>query len=143
MPTYSPTVGAEAVLEAGTTIRPELRGGYEGGVLVDFGLVAVNGQEVKPHELAFVDSADGLEITAYDGSRVLILGGAPFDEEIIMWWNFVGRTHEDIEEARGAWQAQLAADGRGIRDGRFGIVEGDRGPIPAPELPRLRLKPRR
>ena len=149
VPTYSPTVGAEAVMEAGTTIRPELREGYECGILVDFGLVTVNGQEVKPHELAFVGSVDGLEITAHEGSRVLLVGGAPFGEEIVMWWNFVGRTHEDIEQARADWQAQVATNGpdglagAGVQDGRFGVVPGDLGPIPAPELPKLRLKPRR
>jgi hypothetical protein len=53
-----------------------------------------------------------------------------------MWWNFVGRSHEDIAEARAAW-----ADGE--RSARFGTVHGYAGgPLPAPPLPTTRLTPR-
>ena len=72
--------------------------------------------------------------------RVLVLGGAPFEEEVVMWWNFIGRTHEDVEAAREAWQAGAGGD-----PGRFGRVEGYEGPvarIPAPALPRVRLRAR-
>ena len=71
--------------------------------------------------------------------RVLLLGGPPFGEAIVMWWNFVGRSHEEVVAFREAWQAQLA-DG-GYADGRFGIPTGDElPPIPAPALPNARLK---
>lgn len=51
-----------------------------------------------------------------------------------MWWNFIGRSHEDIVQARDEWQA--ATD-------RFGAVQGYPGDrLPAPELPGLPLKPR-
>ena len=54
-----------------------------------------------------------------------------------MWWNFIGRTSDDVVAAREAWEAE-GAD-------RFGVVEGYEGPvsrIPAPALPGVRLKPR-
>jgi hypothetical protein len=71
---------------------------------------------------------------------VLLIGGAPFGEPIVMWWNFVGRTHEEVVTYREAWQAQLA---NGYEDGRFGIPVGDElAPIPAPPLPNARLKER-
>jgi hypothetical protein len=67
-----------------------------------------------------------------------------------MWWNFVGRDHEEIVQARADWTAQVTgtdgtfADSQEIYDGRFGIVVGDHlPPIPAPPLPNARLKPRR
>ncbi|HEY6547142.1 MAG TPA: pirin-like C-terminal cupin domain-containing protein, partial [Vicinamibacteria bacterium] len=41
----------------------------------------------------------------------------PFGETILMWWNFVGRTTEEIVGAREDWQA-----GR-----RFGTVRGYEG----------------
>jgi hypothetical protein len=66
-----------------------------------------------------------------------------------MWWNFVGRDHAEIVEARADWMAQVTdnngvlQDSQEIYDGRFGIVEGDHlPPIPAPVLPNARLKPR-
>jgi hypothetical protein len=75
----------------------------------------------------------------------MILGGEPFDEEIIMWWNFVGRTHDEIVQAREDWMSAArfgAADRPMILD-RYGQVDGfDGGPLPAPELPAVRLRPR-
>lgn len=73
-----------------------------------------------------------------DDARLVLIGGVPFGEEIVMWWNFVGRSHDEIVAARAEWQAGLASGGE-----RFGRVEGfDGPPLPAPELPNLRLRPR-
>jgi hypothetical protein len=119
-------------------------------VLVDFGLVRVNGEEVKQHQLAYVAPGEGLEIEAADLSHVLVIGGRPLGEEIVMWWNFVGRDHDEIVQARADWMAQITdnngtiTDSSEIYDGRFGIVTGDHlPPIPAPAMPNAKLKPRR
>ncbi|MEV0203444.1 pirin family protein [Nonomuraea sp. NPDC050691] len=65
--------------------------------------------------------------------RVLVIGGEPFAEEIVMWWNFVGRDHDEIVAFRKEWM-----EGEG-----FGSVEGfDGAPLPAPVLPGTRLRPR-
>ena len=51
-----------------------------------------------------------------------------------MWWNFVGRSHEEIVRFRDEWQD---------RDARFGAVTGYPGArLPAPPLPGGRLRPR-
>ena len=74
--------------------------------------------------------------------RLILLGGPPFGEPIVMWWNFVGRSHEEIVAFREEWQQQIV-DGS-LTDGRFGIpVDDHLPPIPAPELPNARLKERR
>ena len=66
----------------------------------------------------------------------MLLGGEPFGEQIVMWWNYVGRDHEEIAAAREAWEAR---EGPGAA-GRFGRVEGYDGPsIPAPPMPITRL----
>ena len=52
----------------------------------------------------------------------MLLGGAPFGEQLVMWWNFVGRSHDDIAVYREQWQNH---------DDRFGAVDGYRGPCPA------------
>ena len=87
-------------------------------------------------------AADRLSLQAGPGgARVLVLGGEPFGEPIVMWWNFVGRTHEEVVAAREDWQAQLVD---GYADGRFGIPVGnDLDAIPAPPLPNVRLRERR
>lgn len=76
-----------------------------------------------------------LEVELTPGARALLLGGEPFEEEIVMWWNFVGRSHEEIELARAQWNG---------REGRFGEVAHYPGPerLAAPELPNVRLRPR-
>ncbi len=148
--TYSPLLGAELILDGGIGVTPEVDPAFEHGVLVDFGTVHVNGVEVTRNELAYVAPGEPLEIHADDLSHLLVLGGPPFGEEIVMWWNFVGRDHAEIEAARGDWMAQVTdangtfTDTSQIYDGRFGIVVGDTlPPIPAPVLPNARLKPRR
>jgi quercetin 2,3-dioxygenase len=147
--TFSPLVAAEMILDGGSSLAPDTQRGYEYGVLVDFGLVRVNGDEVKQHQLAYVAPGEGLEIEAADLSHLLVIGGRPLEEEIVMWWNFVGRDHDEIVRAREDWMAQIT-DNSGVFqdtsetfDGRFGIVTGDHlPPIPAPALPNARLKPR-
>jgi hypothetical protein len=50
-----------------------------------------------------------------------------------MWWNFVGRDHDEIVAAREDWEARSSG-------GRFGRVRGYDGPdIPAPSMPITRL----
>jgi redox-sensitive bicupin YhaK (pirin superfamily) len=148
--TFSPLVGAEAILDGGTVLRPDTNAEFEYGVLVDFGSVRVNGEDVKQHQLVYVAPGEPLELDAADLSHLLVLGGRPFGEEIVMWWNFVGRDHAEVVQAREDWMAQITdnngviPDSSAIYDGRFGVVIGDNlPPIPAPAMPNARLKPRR
>jgi redox-sensitive bicupin YhaK (pirin superfamily) len=73
-------------------------------------------------------------------ARLLLIGGEPLDESIVMWWNFIGRSHEEIVGFREEWQADVIAGGN--PDGRFGRVAYEGSPLPAPEMPPIRLKPR-
>jgi redox-sensitive bicupin YhaK (pirin superfamily) len=148
--TFSPLVGAELILDGDTRLTPESDPNFEHGVLVDFGVVRVNGEEVKQNQLAYVAPGEPLEIEAADLSHLLLIGGRPLGEEIVMWWNFVGRDHDEVVQAREDWMAQITdnngtiTDSSQIYDGRFGIVEGDtQPPVPAPALPNARLKARR
>jgi redox-sensitive bicupin YhaK (pirin superfamily) len=149
--THSPLLGAEIVLAPGARLTVPVEASYEHGVLVDTGLVSVDGQEAKPADLAYLAPGRAtIEVLAHEECRLLLLGGEPFGESIVMWWNFVGRTHDEIVAFRDEWQAQITADGRvvedgqDVHDGRFGIVVGDHlPPIPAPALPNARLKERR
>lgn len=105
-------VGVElAVHDA--TILP-LRGGFEHALVVLDGAVAVGDQIVEPGRLAYVDSGrDEIPLSVRDPARVMLLGGEPFETRPLMWWNFVARTHEEIDEAYEAWR---------VDDGRFGRV---------------------
>ena len=66
----------------------------------------------------------------------MLIGGDKLDAPRFMWWNFVGRSHEDVAAMRSEWEAGSQ---------RYGDVLGYAGPtrrIPAPPLPGVRLKPR-
>jgi redox-sensitive bicupin YhaK (pirin superfamily) len=141
--THTPLVGAELLLAAGASVTLDVDPTFEHGVLVDAGVVTVADRETKPAELAYVPvGRDRIELVApAEPVRVLVLGGPPFGESIVMWWNFVGRSHEEIVGFREEWQAQI--DGDRLNDGRFGIpVDDPHPPIPAPALPNARLKER-
>jgi hypothetical protein len=61
----------------------------------------------------------------------------------VVWWNFVGRSHEEIAEARATWEAERARGAQQVPEvARFGPVTGYDGPaLPAPALPNTPLKP--
>ena len=152
VPTSTPLLGAQLLLAPRTTLRLEVDASFEHGVLVDEGVLAVAGVETRQHELAHAPPGSGtLELASYDEPvRLILLGGPPFGEEIVMWWNFVGRSHEEIVAFRDEWQRQVVRDGAVVADsqqvaaGRFGVVTGDHhSPIPAPALPNARLRGRR
>ena len=111
-------------------------------MLVDTGALRVDGTSVKPARAGVRRRSEptGSCSTASDETRLLLLGGPPFGERIVMWWNFVGRDHDEIAEYRRQWQALLG----GEEQERFSLPDDDRYPeIPAPELPRgVRLTPR-
>jgi redox-sensitive bicupin YhaK (pirin superfamily) len=137
--TPTPLVGAEVVLEPRSEWRPAVDSGHEHAVLVDTGAIVLNGVPVARAELGCVDAGPGeLHIVnqGTDPARLLLLGGEPFDEDVIMWWNFIGRTGEEIARYRQEWQDHAA---------RFGAVAGYTGAVdrlPAPALPTTNLKPR-
>ena len=148
--TATPLLGAEIVLEPGSTLDLDVDASFEHGVLLDSGSLVVAGQQVKPAELAYVEPGRAsLTVEALEASRLVLLGGPPFGEQLVMWWNFVGRTHDEIVQARDEWQAQITrngavvTDGRDVADGRFGVVHGDHlAPIPAPPPHRPPQAPR-
>lgn len=148
--TASPLLGAEVILEPGAVFDLDVDETFEHGFLLDTGSVSIEGQQVKPAELAYLaPGPTSIRLEALEGSRLLLLGGPPFVERIVMWWNFIGRTHEEIVGFRAEWQSQITRagavldDSQDVADGRFGIVVGDHlPPIPAPPLPNARLQPR-
>ncbi|MBM9460966.1 pirin family protein [Nocardioides sp. zg-536] len=152
--TFTPLLGVEILLEPGARLEPAVDATFEHGVLVDRGAVRVAGLDASVADLAYVPPGrSDLELVAGpDGARLLLIGGPPFAESIVMWWNFVGRSHEEVVAYREAWQTQVTdpatgevvTDGRLVAPGLFGVVPGQpRRPIPAPPLPNARLKERR
>ena len=138
--TYTPLLGAELTIQPGAVVTLRLDPTFEHGVLVDGGPVSVGPEQVSAHDLAYLaPGQESVELRAGEhGARVILLGGPPFGEQIIMWWNFIGRTHDEVEAFRAEWQERVASGA----DTRFGLFDYDGDPLPAPSLPGVRLKPR-
>ncbi|MGW5482336.1 pirin family protein [Streptomyces sp. NPDC004008] len=136
--TFTPLLGAEIVLQPRTTVTLAVDPGFEHGLLVDRGDVRVADVALRPAQLAYVHpGTESLTLTneSAEPARTVLLGGTPFEEEIVMWWNFIGRSHDDIVEARADWESN---------SDRFGAVEGYPGNrLPAPALPNAIITPRR
>ncbi|MGW3182020.1 pirin family protein [Kitasatospora sp. NPDC001119] len=139
VPTFTPLLGAELTLHPGATVTLDVDPAFEHGLLVDSGHVRLLDTPLRPAELGYAaPGRDTLTLTntGDTDARLVLLGGTPFEEQIVMWWNFIGRSHEDITRAREEWMSSANPD-------RFGAVEGYPGDrLPAPELPGIPLKPR-
>jgi hypothetical protein len=140
---FTRLLGAQVDLPAGSSVTFDVDEGFEHGVLVDAGDVTVEGVPVPLSHLGYVPQGRRTLTlaTGTEPARLLLLGGEPLGERIVMWWNFIGRTHEEIVEYRDAWQRDVIAGADS--HGRFGTVEYDGRALPAPELPtNVRLSPR-
>ncbi|CAM3926839.1 pirin family protein [Helcobacillus massiliensis] len=158
----------EITLDPDIEVTAHLDAGHEYAVVVDRGPVTVGAGErpvveADGYDLVLVpERSESVRLTAGEaGARVLLIGGEPLGEDIVMWWNFVGRSHEEIAEFRARYQQEMGfegADGEALdpdSDAARPATEGDLlfgtfppntpRPLPAPRLPggRLRLRGRR
>lgn len=155
--TFTPLLGAELLLQPGASITLEMDSSFEHGLLLDSGSLVIEsaGNDVPAitkDQLAYVPTGiTHLTLSSDVGARLLVLGGPPFGEEVIMWWNFLARTHEEIVAAHTEWQRQITdhdgavlTDSQQVAVGQFGVVIDDHlPPIPAPPLPgNVKLRPR-
>jgi quercetin 2,3-dioxygenase len=133
---HTPLVGAEIAATAAG--RLPLRPDFEYAVLALDGAAVVDGVDLKPGPLLYLgDGRTSVSFAVSSPARLLLLGGEPFDERIVMWWNFVARDHDEIVEMRHEWASYLNTGGA------FGEVRGYQGdPMPPPAMPITRLVPR-
>jgi len=159
---YTPIVGAELSIPSGARVRIPLDPSWEHALVGVEGIATVQTDaggrpahdgrvdaatpdlrtsddgviDLDRHHLLYLGThRESIEVAAPDGATLFLLGGEPFEDDIVMWWNFVGRSHEEIVDAREEWEARSDRFGRVIDHG------GER--IPAPPLPAVRLTRRR
>ncbi|MFI8084729.1 pirin family protein [Kitasatospora sp. NPDC086009] len=131
---YTPLVGADLALTEGADLKLPLEPGFEYAVLAMSGSVDVDGVRVEPGSMLYLGTdRRELPLLARTDAAVLLLGGEPFEEKLVMWWNFIGRSGEEILQARNDWE----------KSSRFGEVHGyDGARLRAPSLPDIPLKAR-
>jgi redox-sensitive bicupin YhaK (pirin superfamily) len=112
-------VGVDLDMHGPTTLP--LRADFEHALVVTSGAVVVDGQVIEPGHLAYLGRGrDELQMSPGESARALLLGGVPFDEPVLMWWNYVARTKEEISAAHRDWTA---------RTDRFGPVQSSLQPV--------------
>jgi redox-sensitive bicupin YhaK (pirin superfamily) len=144
---YTPLLGAEISVRTGAEITLPLDSEFEYAILPLTGSPTVDGQPIERGPLVYLGRGRDLltvgtvgtagragNVGAAGGAaRALLLGGEPFTERIVMWWNFIARSHDEVAADREDWMA-----GR-----RFGTVIDYDGPaLPAPPMPTTELIPR-
>jgi redox-sensitive bicupin YhaK (pirin superfamily) len=133
---FSPLAGLEVTVPGGDDFVLPVREDFEHGVVTVDGSAVVAGTLIAPGLLAHLPAGlSGIRLSPASGRRLarfFVVGGVPFGERLLMWWNFVARSGEEITRAREDWAA-----------GRFEEVHGYPGdPLAAPPLLPVPLKPR-
>ena len=133
---HSPLLGVDLDLAAGADVEVPLEPGFEHALLGAAGGADVEGAPLAHGAMVYLGTGRRSVRVRIDApTRLLLLGGEPFEERLVMWWNFVGRSGEEIAEYAERWN-----DG----DARFGAVPGfgDDERQLAPALPPVPLKAR-
>jgi len=126
---FSEILGADVQVHRGQTVTLPVQLTFEHALLVLQGDARLDDQPLLERVLYYLGSRRSeICMSSSDGARILLIGGPPFAESILMWWNFVARTEEEIVQARADWEAGQ----------RFGNVTAYKGPrLSAPSLARF------
>ncbi len=132
---YSPLVGVDLALAPGADVELPLEPDFEHAVLASSGDSLVEDAPLAHGTMAYLGTGRStVRLRAERPSRLLLLGGEPFEEQIVMWWNFIGRSGEEVRDFREQWESGE----------RFGWVDGftEDERTTAPPMPPVPLKPR-
>jgi len=122
----TPLLGVDLALRPGRAVLP-LAAQHEHALVLLDGRARVDGTVVESGALAYLGTGrDEVAVDVDEPARALLLGGEPLGEPVLMWWNFVARTREELDRAYDDWRDET---------GRFGAVPSDLGRIPAPRPP--------
>ncbi|NHC03321.1 pirin family protein [Acinetobacter sp. 187] len=125
---HTPLLGVDLTAKDNVTTRIQLNPAFEYGFMALEGTAVINGHELDENNLVVLEPGlREVQISVHQNSRILMLGGEPFESPILLWWNFVGRTQEELKQAREQW-----ING----DARFGSIPEYEGPrLEAPAFP--------
>ncbi|CNF43007.1 Pirin-like protein [Mycobacterium tuberculosis] len=132
--TFTPIMGADITLDEDADVRVPVEPDFEYAALTMSGVLDIEGRRVEPGSMLYLGCGRReLRVRGDEAGGFLLLGGEPFEEKLVMWWNFIARAGEEIAQAREDW---MTGD-------RFGTVHGyDGARLDAPAMPPTRLKPR-
>lgn len=115
---HTPLVGAQVRLAPGSAVRVPVEAHWEHVAVLLEGDLAVaaavdgsgNGRSEptapRRNDLLYLGAGrTGIELASEQGALLFLLGGEPLADDLVMWWNFVGRSHEEIVQARDEWES--------------------------------------
>ncbi|USR78881.1 pirin family protein [Arcanobacterium pinnipediorum] len=144
VPTFTPLLGAEIRINPHSTVVLDINPDYEHGLLVDSGNVDVEGTKVERTELAYSGIGQNrlrIRNSSDEIARTVLIGGQPFTEQIVMWWNFIARDSAELNQMRQAWEEHSERYGK--TEGYIGHDPQGLSRIPAPVLPDVTIRPRK
>jgi len=130
---YSPLLAAQVELSADGRALLPLDPDFEHAVLALAGQASTDGRELPDGDLVYLGSGRrALSLRAEASATLLVLGGEPSTSEFVLWWNFLGRDHDEVAAARERWES----------GGFAPVADVGQPPLPAPPMPTTRLRPR-
>ncbi|WP_335955353.1 pirin family protein [Acinetobacter guillouiae] len=125
---HTELVGIDFFAKESTKTRIPLNPHFEYGFMALEGEATVNGHDLNSDNMVVIEPGiSQIEVELPKGSRLLLIGGEPFESPILLWWNLVGRTQEELKTATEQWANQ---------DARFGTIPDYDGPrLEAPAFP--------
>ncbi|HVA55908.1 MAG TPA: pirin-like C-terminal cupin domain-containing protein [Gammaproteobacteria bacterium] len=86
-------------------MRLPLNPAWEHALVIIEGEVSLDGKQLAPGALHYLGiRRSGIELSSKETARAVLIGGAPFGESVIIWWNFVARSAQEIQAARDDWE---------------------------------------
>lgn len=138
VPSFTPLLGVDLAATGPADAQLALQPGFEHGLMLLEGEIeaAPAGHDtvetLAPGTLLYLGpGCASVELRCAAAARLLLLGGEPWAQPPLLWWNFVGREPAEMQ----AWAQDWARED----GGRFGAVAGYPGPrIPVPPVPALK-----
>jgi quercetin 2,3-dioxygenase len=129
---FSPLLGLDCSAAGAAQLQLPVDPQFEHAALVLEGSASIEGEALAPGTFLYLGRArESLSLRCAAATRLILVGGAPFNEEVLLWWNFVARDAGEMEQATRDWN-----EGR-----RFGVVRGSPSrPLVAPDVRGLRLR---
>ena len=130
---YSQLMAVDLEAKGAASLSMPLTATFEHGALVTAGQALIAGEPLTPGTLLYLPAGrEQLEVRCDAAARIIVIGGVPFAEDILLWWNFVARRAQELEQATRDWTSGT----------RFGQVRGSPSPpLIAPSLAGLQLRP--
>jgi hypothetical protein len=125
---HTELVGVDLFAPESSRARLPLNPKFEYGLIALEGQASINGHELTEDNMVVLEPGlQQMQVEIHAGGRVLLVGGEPFESPILLWWNLVGRSMEELKLAREQWIAGHE---------RFGSIPSYEGPrLEAPAFP--------